>query len=711
MRARVKLFMLICFAFTLWGCSSSNSNAPALDASGRHPANWIVDHRASFEAFPNQCAECHGTDLGGGISKVSCFSTAGFLGFTCHPHPVTVPPWSDPVNHGAEAKGVEDDEPGFEQCRDCHGKDYRGSALSDLATAGEARQRVSCFSASLRIIINGTVTTVACHPSSPHPSPPWRASAGTATTHTDTDLRNVPLCAECHLNNQRLTVPAPVPAGTAPGCFNGTLCHAEAGHPASTPPWSDPSQHGATAKLAPSSTGGISATGFGNCQACHGEGLAGSTISRVSCSSATNDGVACHPTSPHPPAPWRISAGSARDHTDTDPQNARVCGGCHLQNQRLTTFVPVPAGTAVDCFNNSLCHAVSGHPVGWANPSQHGAAGKSDLTFCQRCHAQPGTSGPGSNPRFTVPLVSLTAGSTFSCETCHQPFTAHPPALQFPAQFGAISSAKLNRPWFTHKTAGNFQNACSLCHGASLDGAGGVGPACFNPANPATSCHITGLPFSVSPACTSCHGNPPVGSTYPNREGAHSEHNLLAGITAACGTCHNGFGTGTLAHFNDARPPRQAPADLAFVTPFPFNASGAAASFTDTASGMVCSNISCHGGIPTPPWREGSINVNSPSGCASCHQLGTAPGTPQPNSNFSGEGRHHNDFVGADCTLCHETAKLAVNHFTTLATPAMEGPASATIGGGATRVISYTPATRSCTPNNSDGACHETRTW
>jgi hypothetical protein len=51
-----------------------------------------------------------------------------------------------------------------------------------------------------------------------------------------------------------------------------------------------------------------------------------------------------------------------------------------------------------------------------------------------------------------------------------------------------------------------------------------------------------------------------------------------------------------------------------------------------------------------------------------------------------------------------------VNHFTTLSTPAMEGPASATIGGTGTVVTSYSAG--SCTPSvGSSGGCHGTRSW
>jgi len=47
-----------------------------------------------------------------------------------------------------------------------------------------------------------------------------------------------------------------------------------------------------------------------------------------------------------------------------------------------------------------------------------------------------------------------------------------------------------------------------------------------------------------------------------------------------------------------------------------------------------------------------------------------------------------------------------VNHFTNLGTPALEGPASATIGGAGTAIQSWDPVTRSCNPT-----CHGSETW
>src|SRR6266542_660085 len=79
-----KAAALFALASMVWWCTSTpHGNSPFLNESGKHPDNWIVDHRASYVSDPDACKECHGTDLKGGISKVSCFS-AQFNGQTCH---------------------------------------------------------------------------------------------------------------------------------------------------------------------------------------------------------------------------------------------------------------------------------------------------------------------------------------------------------------------------------------------------------------------------------------------------------------------------------------------------------------------------------------------------------------------------------------------------------------------------------------------------
>ena len=192
------------------------------------------------------------------------------------------------------------------------------------------------------------LNNAACHGAvaSPHARKPWRASAGSTYTHTTTaEAGNAPVCYQCHAytgtanpNNPHVP-PTPAAAGTAPGCFNGTMCHNEAGHPAG---WAvsapAPQPHGAAAKK----DNTVSGQGYPYCQTCHGANFAGGSAN-VSC-------FLCHGP-PHAPAPWR---GSPYTHTDTDPSNAPVCAQCHRNANPGTP----------GCFNNTLCHATPvPHPV------------------------------------------------------------------------------------------------------------------------------------------------------------------------------------------------------------------------------------------------------------------------------------------------------------------------------------------------------------
>jgi predicted CxxxxCH...CXXCH cytochrome family protein len=187
---------------------------------------------------------------------------------------------------------------------------------------------------------------------------------------------------------------------------------------------------------------------------------------------------------------------------------------------------------------------------------------------------------------------------------------------------------------------------------------------------------------------------------YANIPGAHATHIALnsAGTPISCDTCHDGLGTGTLNHYNRAKS-RVAPGDVAF--PATYDAQTGASSF-DNSAALNCSNVSCHGGQATPGWQTGAIDVDTQ--CSNCHAQGTA----QFNSYNSGEHQFHVGGLGFLCTFCHNTISLAENHFIALATSAMEGPASATIGGTGTAVTTY--AAGSCTPQAGIG-CHGTRNW
>ncbi len=149
-------------------------------------------------------------------------------------------------------------------------------------------------------------------------------------------------------------------------------------------------------------------------------------------------------------------------------------------------------------------------------------------------------------------------------------------------------------------------------------------------------------------SCTSCHGQPPEGDSFPNTAGAHQVHAALPDIGTSCTPCHSG------ASHNDW-------VDLGF--PGIWDAKSGLAQ--DNQDG-TCSGISCHGGLETPDWTTGSIQVETQ--CKSCHTYGTS----DFNGYWSGKHRKHVNDKGYACTVCHDTDKLAAGHFSNLATSSFE---------------------------------------
>jgi len=403
--------------------------------AGTATRNFIADGGIS------SCAECHGSDLSGGISKVSCFGNpAG-----CHHDPVAN--WATPAVHGATAKKAPGSS-GFASCQICHGNTFSGGGAG-----------IACAD---------------CHGvPAPHPAAPWR---GPTFTHTDTDPSNAPVCARCHFpgspNNPANHPATPAAARTPPGCFNSTLCHGNASavpHPVgatwvATPPAAQP--HGNDAKATPGAT-----TGFSYCQVCHGTG----TTSPANFGGGSS-GISCFPchgvSAPHAPAPWRSSAGSTYNHTNTDTANAPVCQQCHFpgspNNPANHPPSPAPAGTPPGCFNSTLCHGLVVHPAGWAQPSQHGTAAKAlpsasgGFSFCQACH------GTG-----TTPPDNFSGGTAgVSCYPCHGVSAPHPAGAIWVT---AVTPSHRN----TNQGQANV-DVCAQCHRSAPGTAG-----CFNN----TLCH------------------------------------------------------------------------------------------------------------------------------------------------------------------------------------------------------------------------------
>ncbi len=732
--------MMLAAAVAAAGCSTSASNGSGgsvnhITAQGTSVPGWLaasgtsghsLSATNSFIALGNAggCTECHGADLLGGISRVSCMSNPS----ACHHGTVAgwVAPGSATQQHGASAKRG----PGGSSmyaCQICHGTDFRTD-----------RGGGSCF---------------ACHTLAPHPDRPWR-SGGVDNTHVNVNTANAPVCYGCHADSPAGNVnnphrpPTPAASGTAPGCFNGTMCHNQAAAPHVTgSTWLNAGTgfHGTDAKA-----------DLTYCQGCHGSP---GTIN-FNGGSASTACSTCHTAAKAHPTDWqglRTINGVTITHRTSGNRDV-ACAICH----KTTGPGTGPNPSAPSCFSASFtnasgqarsCHSggpgSAPHALGatWLDPATggsafHGTTAKADLLYCQTCHGTPPRSfagGPG-------------ATTACSASACHPSAEAHPTSWW---DVVPISTATI-----THRTAGNRTAACGICHNVidnTTPGANPSAPSCFSASFQTQGCHANGpgqpnhaVPFTTTTHtqattasftadcgnchaattgsslvagaplctschisdprgvtdCTSCHASPPSGAAtaYPNVGGAHTTHIALngAGTPVSCSTCHTGLGSGTLSHYNRTRPTRVPPASVAFVTTY--NAKTGTAAF-DNSSLLRCTNVSCHGGQATPNWQTGSITVNTQ--CTSCHQLGTALGTPQYNSPYSGQ---HNRFEHASsaCTVCHNTTTLAVDHFTSLNTQTMEGPASATIGGGSTNIAAgnYVPATRSCTPS-----CHGTETW
>lgn len=737
-------WMILAAAAVVAGCSTSASNGAGgsvnhITAQGTSVSGWLASSgvsnhsrlaTTSFIALGNAggCTECHGADLLGGISRVSCMSNPS----ACHHTPidnwVVSPAGAATQQHGASAKRG----PGSSSmyaCQICHGTDFRTD--------------------------RGSVTCFTCHTPAPHPNRPWR-SGGVDNTHVNVNTANAPVCYGCHADSPAGNVnnphrpPTPAASGTAPGCFNGTMCHNAAAAPhTSGAAWLSAGTgfHGTDAKA-----------DLTYCQGCHG---AVGTIN-FNGGSAPTACSSCHTAAKAHPTDWQGSRtinGAAISHRTSGNRDV-ACAICH----KTTGAGAGPNPSAPSCFSASFtnasgqarsCH--SGGPgsaphalaATWLDPatggsSFHGTTAKADLLYCQTCH--------GTSPR----SFAGGTGASTACTTCHTTAEAHPTDWQ---GVRAISTASI-----THRTSANRTAACGICHKVTASGAGPnpSAPSCFsanytNGSGQARGCHVNGpgqpnhaVPFfdntahtqattasftsncgschavtGTSPVsgaplctschiadprdvtnCTSCHANPPNGAAtaYPNVGGTHSAHIALngAGTPVSCSTCHTGLGSGILSHYNRTRPTRISPASVAFVTTY--NAKTGASGF-DNSSLLRCTNVSCHGGQPTPNWRTGTIDVVN--ACLSCHALGTA----QYNSYNSGRHTKHTDQFGlsaATCKRCHDATKVNVaGHLTDLATPTtFEQTARSTL----LPALQYNGTT--CNPSAGGlTGCHGQETW
>ncbi len=329
----------------------------------------------------------------------------------------------------------------------------------------------------------------------------------------------------------------------------------------------------------------------------------------------------------------------ARTHRATTLASLPTCAGCHGGD-----FKGGISGVGcLQCHPNGPANGGPPHGIGtgYEDPNQHGGDAKLSLFLCGTCH------GGGKNQPFTT--ITNSTVMPQGCETCH--FKPGDPTKHLAHPYGWIPGRGMATTSTHSFGAQDFILSCGLCHGANLDGVGGIAPSCTPathsvPALAGVTCHFT-RPVNASGVdngCVSCHGGFPVGPTgnaFPNTANAHPKHTALPNVT--CATCHLGAGIRSTFHSNGT-------ANIIFTD----TQAGATASFD--SAGKTCSNVTCHALNTTPAWNSASAGL----GCRLCHTA-TLPATA---GNSLTRHNNHLNIAGLTCDACHNDGPAVPTHTT-----------------------------------------------
>lgn len=125
MKSSIKILIVISMIITLISyCSEDKNPLPSVS----HPGEWNTAQSTDFHGKKvlasgyESCKSCHGADFKGGKSGSSCY------GSNCHSTYPHQPEWNNfdhPNSHGAYVKtnmGI------IENCKKCHGANLRGGS-------------------------------------------------------------------------------------------------------------------------------------------------------------------------------------------------------------------------------------------------------------------------------------------------------------------------------------------------------------------------------------------------------------------------------------------------------------------------------------------------------------------------------------------------------------------------------------------------------
>ena len=625
------------------------------------------------------CATCHPTGATFGFSLPYTFpggtTTAGG---TLVRGTATTPTTCTVACHfpaGAPAHEVAWDAPGPLECTSCHAPSALPEAHPPVAANATRAECQACHVTGAHM--EGTVALVGHAPSWSDPaSPDFHAPSANRDLATCQGCHAQDLsgggaevaCASCH--DQGL------PPGVASWTVHCTMCHGGADNVSGAPPKATWGNAGDAIRV-------------------------GAHTSHVTASAIAPafDCVACHVK------PASALAGGHLDGTIADVRFAGIAvadGAAPAWDRNAATCA------STYCHGATLAGGTNTAPV-WTQVGQGQAQ-------CGACHGLP--------PPSPHPLVADLTG----CATCH-PETMDasgaiiPPASGGMHLDGLVESAGTHDLGWMDTASAQFHaysaNAglapCQGCHGAALDGVGGmVSISC-------AQCHGSGW----STRCTMCHGgvaNPtgaPPKATWGNASavaiGAHSSHvgpNPVSGAFG-CEECHlrpvDAFAAGHL----------DASVGVAFAGPV----SGLVPSAVWNGSASpTCSSTYCHGtflrGIATnaPNWTG-----TNQAACGTCH-------TARPAAYL--HNRHQRDYTYAGipwwpaaggsgwvtCEQCHFGIARSVNSSVQPTLDVVNGSGPPLHVNGAPDVVFKLGGTYTTGPSSgtcSSMQCHpgETKEW
>jgi predicted CxxxxCH...CXXCH cytochrome family protein len=536
----------------------------------------------------------------------------------------------------------------------------------------------------------GTATCGTCHglpPQGTHPS-------------VSTDLKT---CAGCH--GATMTTSGTLILPSQGGKHMDGLVEA-GGHDAS---WMDTTSANFHAYSANA--------GLAGCAACHGATLDGngnipacanchSPSWKMNCTMCHGDNVNLTNAAP-PRATWGHS-------TPNDTTNIRI--GAHQSHVLGTHGLMAP----LDC---TACHTkpadalAAGHVDGLATVSGYtgsdpallaavkdpGFDAASATCSTSYCHGATLGGGTITKPKWTtvdgtqaacstchglpppLPHPTLTDTSLKGCNTCHSSTVDSSGNLVPPSQGGTHMNGKIEGghdaswmdqtgPGFHAYSANAGLATCTVCHGATLDGAGSA-PGCGQ-------CHDLSLPVGVTSwktNCTMCHGDnvgftnaaPPRatwGNNVPNdptniRIGAHQSHvRATHGLSLPldCTVCHAKPADALAANHIDA---------VVSVTGYTGTDPNLLANVKDpsfSTATATCATSYCHGGGVAPKLTDGTLTQpnwtkvdGTQAACKTCHGV--------PPASVWGHGYHR------DCQRCHLDVAWwdQATNTTTLTNPAL----------------------------------------